>query len=482
MEHFYDGQIRKYIVQIIRMFNNLSYKTGNGNIIQIPVMYGDMTRQVASIIKNNSENTVPTAPRMAVYITGLEIDRERASDASYVNKKHIRERAYDEEGKEYLTEQGKNYTIERIMPTPYKLSINVDVWSTTTDQKLQILEQILMLFNPSLEIQTSDNYLDWTSLSVVYLESIQFSSRSIPTGTETEIDVATLSFSTPIFISMPAKVKKLGVIKNIITQVLNVNYDTDTELSSSAFYTGSLSKDIKQELNIPNLDESLDISEYVTRSFRDWEHSFGYDLLVLNNTAKLVKDGMILDKTWTEFFLEISENINQGIAYIFLKKPNFENNIIGKIEINPADEHQLLIKFDLDTVPSNTVLNGPVRNLNQLSTIDYAINPQDFNPTDIKIPGLRLLLLDSIGSDSNTDGADAWKNSDGTDLVVDKNSIIEWDGFEWRTILVPRLTDAGNIFLTNLKTGLQIFWDGKDWLLSIDGEYRKGDWSIRIYG
>ena len=76
---------------------------------------------------------------------------------------------------EYLNMQGKNYTVERLMPTPYNLSINADIWSTNTDQKLQILEQILMLFNPSLEIQTTDNFVDWTSLSVVNLENITFS-------------------------------------------------------------------------------------------------------------------------------------------------------------------------------------------------------------------------------------------------------------------------------------------------------------------
>ena len=55
------------------------------------------------------------------------------------------------------------------MPTPYTLSMKADIWTSNTDQKLQLLEQILVLFNPALEIQTTDNYIDWTSLSVVYL-------------------------------------------------------------------------------------------------------------------------------------------------------------------------------------------------------------------------------------------------------------------------------------------------------------------------
>ena len=153
-------------------------------------MYGNITRQVAHIIRDNSENKLPSVPRMAAYVQGLEMDRTRIADASFVSKIHIRERAYDSNNKEYLNTQGKNVTVERLMPTPYTLTMNVDMWTSNTEQKLQIMEQIMMLFNPSLEIQTTDNYVDWTSLSVVELTNITFASNTIPTGTETEIDVA----------------------------------------------------------------------------------------------------------------------------------------------------------------------------------------------------------------------------------------------------------------------------------------------------
>ena len=221
MQFFYDGQIRRYITQIIRLMSNFSYKDGDGSLRTIPVMYGDISRQVSHIIRDNSENKLPSVPRMGVYVTGVEMDRSRLSDSSFISKIHVRERAYDSTGKEYLNEQGKNVTVERLMPTPYTLTLNADIWSSNTEQKLQIMEQIMMLFNPSLEIQTTDNYVDWTSLSVVELSNINFSSRTIPLGTETEVDVATLSFTTPIYISPPTKVKKLGVITHIITSIFN---------------------------------------------------------------------------------------------------------------------------------------------------------------------------------------------------------------------------------------------------------------------
>ena len=214
MQFFYDGQIRRYLLQTIRLLSNFVVKFGDGRLVPVPVMYGDMDRQVANIIKQNSENKVNGPPRIAVTITDLEMEKERLADATFVGKVHIRERAI--ENGEYNSSQGSNYTVERLMPTPYKLVVKAEIWTGSTEQKLQILEQILMLFNPSLDIQTTDNYIDWTSLSVVYLDDVQFSSRQIPVGQDSPIDIASVTFSMPIWISPPTKVKKLGIVSRIV--------------------------------------------------------------------------------------------------------------------------------------------------------------------------------------------------------------------------------------------------------------------------
>ena len=56
MDFFYDGQIRRYVTQFMRVFIGFKYQAGDGDERLVPVMYGDLTRQVASIIKDNSEN------------------------------------------------------------------------------------------------------------------------------------------------------------------------------------------------------------------------------------------------------------------------------------------------------------------------------------------------------------------------------------------------------------------------------------------
>ena len=122
----------------------------------------DWTRTVGSTIDG-----IPTVPLITCYVTNLTYDRDRMQQPSFVDKMHVRTRAVDQNTGEYTQQQGEAYTVERPMPTPYRLEMNVDIWTSNTEQKLQLLEQILCLFNPDLEIQSTDNYIDWTSLSYV---------------------------------------------------------------------------------------------------------------------------------------------------------------------------------------------------------------------------------------------------------------------------------------------------------------------------
>ena len=92
MQHFYDGQLRRYITQTIRFFSNFVVKNGDGTLQRIPVAYGDPDRQSATIIRQNSENAINSVPKISIYISGLDLDRDRLADATYVGKTHFRER------------------------------------------------------------------------------------------------------------------------------------------------------------------------------------------------------------------------------------------------------------------------------------------------------------------------------------------------------------------------------------------------------
>lgn len=465
------------------MLSNFKYKDSSGIEREIPVLYGDMSKQVASILRENSENKIPCAPRMAIYITGLESDRERQRDATFVDKVNVRERAYDSEGKEYLNFQGKNYTVERLMGVPYKLTVNADLWTTNTDQKLQILEQILMIFRPTLEIQTTDNFVDWTSLTVVNLDGLTFSSRSIPQGTDSDIDVATMTFSTPIWINPPVKVKRLGVITNIINSIHDERKGTiELGLSTpelSAYNETVMAGAVDDPDTKNRTIETRETETVVGVNYRD------FDLYVSGNKVWLAKNGNVVDYNWITITEPHPGTYQEDISRIYLiRKLNDYFEMTGTFTINELEGNELVVNWDTDTFPDDTQIEGPARNPNAFTSIDYIIDPLKTNPTNLKTPGLRLLLLESIGDEDNVDGADAWKNANGSSLVANTNDIVEWTGTAWSIVFdaSENLEPEEFVYTTNLNTGVQYRWDGEDWMLSVDGIYPAGTWRLNLDG
>lgn len=154
--------------------------------------------------------------------------------------------------------------------------------------------------------------------------------------------------------------------------------------------------------------------------------------------------------------------------------------VVGTFALNNLDETQIIVNWDEDTIPTNTVLGLP--NSPQKGTIDAIIDPTRVNPVNLKVAGTRILLLGDIGATANTDGADAWKDSSGNDtLVASENDIIEWSGTQWQIVFdsSTKNNPATDVtYTTNLTSGIQYKWDGTEWTLSFEGEYRKGSWRL----
>lgn len=476
MQFFYDKQIRRYLVQIIRVFSNFTVKYGDGTLHQIPVMYGDPDRQAAVIMRQNSENVVQSVPRLAVYINDLSLDRSRLSDSSYVGKLHIRERDIDytdPNNPTYTGGQGKNYTVERLMPTPFKLTVKVDIWAANTEQKLQILEQLLVLFNPSLELQTTDNYIDWTSLSVLELTNLVWSNRSVPVGVESPIDIATMTLEAPIWISPPVKVKKLGVITNIITSIYQ-----GIDSANGGYIDG---------LGVDTTDNAPTMGSLLSQQSTTIGGDFG--ILVLNGQAEIlnpgenastdndsldvpVKQGTPVD--WTALLDQYPGKYTAGVSKMYLMQPT-GYEIWGTFTVNPLDRTVVTINWNMDTVPTNTLIASTITGFPARGTIDRIVDPLVFNPSTA-VAGERYLLVDDIGDTDNVNPSLAW----GT-LVAKTNDIIEYNGSEWVVIFEAAQNSDTLIYQTNIYTNqpqVQYKWNGISWVKSFEGEYRAGSWRI----
>ena len=465
MLHFYEGQVRKFLTQFIRILSNFSVETGKGadssvQLRAVPVVYGDPTRQVANILRNNSENTLQYAPRIAAYVRELNYDRERMQNPYHIEKQHLRERDVDADGN-YTNQMGAGYTVEKVMPSPFRLEVSADIWTTNTDQKLQIMEQILYLFNPDFEIQKTDNYIDWTSLSYVELTGTTFSSRTIPVGADSEIDIATLTFSMPIWISPPVKVKKLGVVQKIIMSI----YDDD----------GGIAKGL--------IDGELTSRSYIT------PNNFGLlvtgnQLRLLGSTGTNVKSGgdgfytggnapSSLDPFDTfgpavnwKILLDQYGKVTNGTSQIRLTQPN-GNEIIGTVATTTLDDTILLYTIDGDTIPSNS-----------LTAVKKIINPATFDPST-PANGDRYLVINDVGDSTASFQSQTW----GT-LVASVGDIIEYNSStsKWNIAFDASNPDSTQHYVTNLNTGIQYRFNGTEWVKSYEGVYTQGNWSIVLDG
>lgn len=413
-------------------------------------MYGDSSRQASTIIANNSASNLPSAPLITYYITALEYDQRRTQEPFFVDKIQVRQRAYNLETESYETTQGQAFSVERLMPVPYTLRITVDFWTTNYNQKLQLIEQLGTIFNPALDIQSTDNFVDWTSLTVVFQDGLTWSSRSIPQGTNNPIDVMSWKFYMPIWISTSAKLKKMGVINKIIASI----------------YKGTALQDINDE------DLLLGTRQKIT--------PYGYKLLLKGNTLQLLPANSAFnppntdlndppspntDLYWTSL-LNVYGTYKPGISQIWLQNPYLETEIVGTIVIDPLDDRLLIYSIDTDTLPQNTLV-----------PVNAVVNPQLSGPNaglPGPVNGVRYLIVENIGSDGES--TVAW----GT-VVANANDIIEYNASigQWEVSFDSVATTTVE-FVTNLNTNIQYRYADNQWSKSYEGWYDQGDYSIVI--
>lgn len=441
MAYWYDAQIKRYLIQLVRVFSHFEVKefTENGEVYnRIPVKYADSSRMVQHILRNNSENVIQSAPQITLGIQSIAMARERAQEPFYNDVQQVAEREWDKQTNSYTSNQGNLYTLERYMPSPYNLTIQVDIWTTNTDTKLQILEQLFVLFNPSIQLQTNDNPLDWSNVFEIELTDIQWSNRSIPAGVDEQLDIATLTFQVPIWISPPAKVQRQKIIQRIKTDIHAVedvqgtNYDSD-------FYDffGSIPDDASI-VKTPN----------------------DYYLQVVNGSAILI-DNSGVTQAWKDL-LDVQGSIRaSSLLELNLSSDDEDRTflVFGSVAENPLDPASLVFTLDVDTLPSNTLPN-----------VDRIINPKTSKP-GVQLPaavlGQRYLITDEI----STQFPDEWA----TDAV--SGDIIEYNGTEW-IVSFDSSQNTTPEFLTNSYTNQQFKWDGTQWISSWQGIYNPAYWRL----
>jgi len=211
-DYFYYETTRKLVTVFGAMFNNIhtGRKLSDGtlaNMERVPLSYGPRSKFLARITERKAKDNISVRlPRMSFEISGLAYDT-----ASKLKKNNIIQ---------YCDPVGKAFAA-----VPYNISFELNIFGRTQDDMLQILEQILPMFNPDYTISIKGLEGPGTTTSVPFI----LGSVNLNDDYEGELNpvralVYTLSFS--------AKIRYLGPINNnvnlIKTAVVSV-YDSETE-------------------------------------------------------------------------------------------------------------------------------------------------------------------------------------------------------------------------------------------------------------
>jgi hypothetical protein len=273
----------------------------------------------------------------------------------------------------------------------------------------------------------------------------------VPTGTEEPISVATMTFELPIWISPPAKLKKLGVVQRIIS-----SFSDPSGLGGRANYSDGID----------------DPERVLTR--RTW-NVLRYGINWSGNTLQLINFNTpagVPDK-WPAF-TSLYGALKNGSSEIRLELAN-GHEVVGTIAFHPADDTRLLFDPYVDTLPANS-----------LKPVDAIIDPFKVNVDQLLInklsgdykvtAGTRFLILNPINEIGNTDWAEAW-SPNGQHFTANANDIIEFNGTQWFVSFDSQQT-IDDQYVTNLTTNVQYRWTGEGWLRSVEGEYREGTWTL----
>lgn len=206
-----DDQIKRCIGQFMRAMSGFQVqygvdRSGNGEKLtkRVPVVYGEMDRIVASIINKREHFTTQNSiPMMAANLRGIEIDKQNRRPNNHVD--------------DFVMGEGSNPegVVRRVFGPPLVLNMDLHMYCSSRTELFQLLEQILLVFNPRVTINIDDNKANADYITEIFLESID-PEATYPIGTDKNTVVLGLSFRVPVRLKYPS-----GVVDTIIKEIHN---------------------------------------------------------------------------------------------------------------------------------------------------------------------------------------------------------------------------------------------------------------------
>ena len=211
-DHFYHKQIRNTVIAFGTIFNNINIKRldSSGNPLQnikVPLSYSPKEKFLARLdqqqdLTGDDSSVAITLPRMAFDITGYSYDSSRK-----LNK--------NQRIGKVTTNADTSKLNTQYSPVPYNVSFELNVFTATSDDGLQIIEQILPYFQPDYTVTMiqDSTYMDTKRDIPFVLESVNYDDSYTGTLTSLRRITYSLSFTAKIYLYGP--ISTTAIIKKV---------------------------------------------------------------------------------------------------------------------------------------------------------------------------------------------------------------------------------------------------------------------------
>ena len=222
-EYFYHEILRRTIVSFGTLFNGISIQKINSqgsvnSIIQVPLAYSSTQKFLARLEQSPDLNKPVqiTLPRMSFEFTGLFYDSQRKVTTTQF----------------FVSKDSNNNELRRAyMPAPYNMEFELNIYTKTNDDMLQIIEQILPYFQPhyTLTVDLIDKIGEKKDVPII-LNSVSMDDTYEGDFSTRRALIYTLKFTAKTYLFGP--VSNEDISKDIIKKV-NIGFVSGDVTSSS---------------------------------------------------------------------------------------------------------------------------------------------------------------------------------------------------------------------------------------------------------
>ena len=220
--YHYHEIIRKTIIAFGTLFNTIELRHkkqdgSNFSTVKVPIAYGPAEKFIARLEqKPDPRRRVSiTLPRLAFELVSIQYDNSRKISTMQTFKT--------------FTKDGSKTAKKVFMPVPYNLGIRLSIMSQYNEDAMQIIEQILPIFQPSFNVTVDlvESIGEKRDIPMV-LDNVSFDDNYESGYEEKRVIVHTLDFTAKTFLFGPIADSSEGLIKKV-----QVDYHTSTNIKTA---------------------------------------------------------------------------------------------------------------------------------------------------------------------------------------------------------------------------------------------------------